>query len=434
MRTFNGFIIFAILSAIWPTIGRASGLEVDTYSKLFRPYQPLQEFLFEVKGVHIEVDDGQWGYLYHGDKLLYKGTLKANNFDMVGGKIGQIEVWFDEGFLLDLGESYTVVIPKDVYRSVDDPAITNDEVRFEFEVPAVIGQPNYHWGPVVTSAVSFGFSWPIETEPVGDPRAYLYREDELLGAYRLKVDFDWDYGQASFGIGKTFYFDKDVEYSIVIPAGSISAFGREELVNEEIVVKFIGGWDEYLENPALRHCGFRANCMDDDSREIRNARFYFDVPIAFSTDKPVMQLVEDVLQIAEVTPTLSMDNGYWTVEADFGAIPIKEKTAYIFVIPEGILQVDGDEMVVNRDLRYGILTSSWSKIEVGYVGAGRFTVDGRILNFEGLRSGSRICVAGLDGRIVARAAAASPSMSLTLPSPGVYIVSIDGSVSKVAVR
>jgi hypothetical protein len=64
-----------------------------------------------------------------------------------------------------------------------------------------------------------------------------------------------------------------------------------------------------------------------------------------------------------------------------------------------------------------------------------FTKKGDLLIFQGLKSGSKVSIYGIDGRLMKEASAGgSYEMSLSELSAGVYIVNVNGTATKIAIR
>jgi hypothetical protein len=64
-----------------------------------------------------------------------------------------------------------------------------------------------------------------------------------------------------------------------------------------------------------------------------------------------------------------------------------------------------------------------------------FTKKGDLLIFQGLKSGSKVSIYGIDGRLMKEASASgSYEMSLSELSAGVYIVNVNGTATKITIR
>lgn len=63
----------------------------------------------------------------------------------------------------------------------------------------------------------------METEPVGEPKFILNREDIKVREFPARVGWDWDKGQAYAEVKEELRFEKGVNYKLVLPAGSVHA-------------------------------------------------------------------------------------------------------------------------------------------------------------------------------------------------------------------
>lgn len=324
----------------------ASGLEVTEYPfDVRKAYYPIWDARFQF-GQHVSLGSNTVATVLHEGEVIAYGTVSVSNY--TGGVSGEIigfaDVTFETPLVLPKGESYTMVVEKDAVTAVDDPRITNDEIRYDFEIPSDIGPARFDNGQTISTAKSLWFYWSTETEPLGEPYALLYREGKLVREYPLHVSWDWDLGQAYVDLGGDTHFEKGVQFSVVIPEGLICAWQREDITNNRVEVSFIGAYEEPLPSLHYYWCSLYDNHPDGVIGEVS---FFYDREIVLSLD-PVLQLVEDDSEVVmEAVPTLVEKDGEWILTADFNNYPMKPSVGYSIVIPEGTVIAGSGDPVFN---------------------------------------------------------------------------------------
>lgn len=146
-----------------------------------------------------------------------------------------------------------------------------------------------------------------ETAPVDGAKAILLREGVPVREYYCDVSWDWNLGYAGIDFGENINFENGVRYSIQLPAGSTSALYRTDIVNEEAIVNFIGGYTEPVKPIQYTWCSLFDNHTTDVLGEVK---FYYDRPIALSANPIIKLNIENEnLTVKEVVPTISEENG-----------------------------------------------------------------------------------------------------------------------------
>lgn len=160
-------------------------------------------------------------------------------------KQGKLTVDFDN-VMLQPGKNYTLHLSAGCLADEDNATIKNEDIDIDFYVPANLGSGTFTvaQGSRLKSAESFSIMWPYETEPVGEPHATLYRSGEKVGDYPASIGWDWNLGQCHIDLGEKMTFDMGVAYSLILPAGSARSCFRDDIVNTESVLNFIGDTPE----------------------------------------------------------------------------------------------------------------------------------------------------------------------------------------------
>lgn len=412
--------------------GRASGLEVShypfehTYNYIHWNFQSMI-FLFD--DVNVAVAEDAVARLYHDDKIVAVAKLEVDNYSS-GRQQATVVADFEKEIVLPKGEKYVLLINHDLISSLSNPQITNDVILYEFEVMADIGPCDPDFDQVVFNKPSIRIFWWIETEAVGESHGYIYRKDKMMLECPLDVTWDWNLGVSGMDFGKMIYFQKDVEYSFRIPAGSISSIYRSDITNNEVIVPFTGGYEIQSSFKCVSY-----KRVTDDPEIIGKIRFVYDTKTHL-TPYPLVRLYENGKIIAEVEPTIenaaSDLYGRSILTVDFGDFRMDADKGYSVMVPEATVASEKWDMVVNDE--YVINLTDISGLGAATVQQPKVELTGRDLILDGMVAGTDVRVVAMDGRTVAGTIATAGNLSLTLPGAGIYILSVGDMVRKIVVR
>lgn len=210
----------------------------------------------------------------HGNDTIAAGT--PSSVAVYNGRM--IEIPFGSTLFPPKGNSYTIVIPPGIFSLKSDPTATNEELRYDFTVPAVIPKRDatIEENSVIAESDIVSFYFWVETAAVGAPEAILLREGVPVRSYPCDVTWDWDLGQAHVILQPPMHYENGVGYSWVLPAGSVSADLRSDIVNEEFRVNFTGGYTKPIktDQPLVVQSVGRSSRQFPRSREVllRSAR------------------------------------------------------------------------------------------------------------------------------------------------------------------
>ena len=259
----------------------------------------------------------------------------------------------------------------------------------------------------------------------------LYREGVPVRTFDAHVGWDWNLGQAYADFGMKMNFEKGVNYSLVMPEGSLSPRFRTDITNEETRVDFIGGYTKPIEPITYVWCSLFDNQGIDVLGEVR---FYYRQAVMLSSDSKIQLFDTDNNLIKEVTPTLSEDEdgrwGRWIVSCDFGGLRVPEKGCSI-VIPEGtVISADGN-VSVNAKNSFDVNIGTG----LGGVSNGKMEIKAsdRKITIIDAPIGATVCIYSTDGKKVTDHIVTSRNFVLNLTSNGIYVVSIDGKSYKVVI-
>ena len=423
------------LALLFPSRAAASGLEYKGCSLAYHPnslFSPITGVRFDFEG-RVELREGAVGKILQGDKVVAEGVLSVSNYTNDQESTGSVFIDFEEPLVLPKGETFVAVLEKDAVQRIDNPELTNDEVRYPFTIPADLGNYRYasvEEGGTLEKAISIVFTWATETaDDNGTHQAVLYREGVAVRKYPIASSWDWGMGTVIVRFGGELCFEKGVNYSLVLPEGTVAAYLRPDITNKEAVLNFVGGYTEPL--PGLHYvwCNLPSCIVDGKLGEVV---YHYDQAVLLSP-YPVVQLrlADNSQVVKEVTPTLAEEDGLWVLRADFGQTPLTSEKGYMVVIPEGTLvTADGDIAVnprntVRLDGATGLPSLSASVPAIAPA-AGGIAVDG-------LAPGTPVSVYRADGTLHFSTRAATSSL-LVRAGKGAYVVALPGLTAKVLVE
>ena len=313
----------------------SSGKPVIVTNKIF-------DVIFTFDGA-VAVAENSIATIYSGKKAVATGILSASSHVEQEGTQGSVKIKFTNALLLPKGKTYRLVVPNGAIFREGDPSVSNDRLSEEFKVPADLGPVHFHIkdGVTIDKTTGYGglptFFWGIETEPVGEPSFILYREGVPVRKIPAQVGWDWHVGQAYPEVEEGMHFDKGVHYSLVLPAGSVHAMYRDDIVNEEAVFNFVGGYEEQPTPIGYVWCSLMKTGHPRKAYGV--VKYYYKEPVEFSAN-PVVRLYsrDDNRVVKEVVPVLSEEEneyGRYVMTVDFENTPRVAKRGYRIEIPWG---------------------------------------------------------------------------------------------------
>ena len=315
-----------------------------------RPFtRPLDEIGFYFDGGIKLLDDAKAVVMCNGETVATASRMEVSNYTSSKRTQGALAIFFDDQ-ILPKGKEYTLKVAAASIASETD-GTKNAEFTQSFSVPENLGPAHFHVEDGVTIAKTSRYGgglypcyWGIETEAAGEPSFILYREGVAVREFPAYVTWDWDLGQAYPEIEEEMCFEKGVHYSLVLPAGSAHAMYRDDIVNEEVVLNFIGGYEETV--PPLNYVW--CNLFTDHSDVLNIVTFTYDRPVRVAEDaKLQLWEIENNTLVSEADAYLDIQANCWNVCADFGGFQMQPEKGYTFVIPEGAVIAENGDPVVN---------------------------------------------------------------------------------------
>lgn len=325
--------------------------------------RPLDEIGFYFDGGIKLLDGAKAVVICGGETVATASRMEVSNYTSSKRTQGALAIFFD-GQILPKGKEYTLQVAAASIASETD-GTKNAEFTQSFSVPENLGPAHFHVEDGVTIAKTSRYGgglypcyWGIETEAAGEPSFILYREGVAVREFPAYVTWDWDLGQAYPEIEEEMCFEKGVHYSLVLPAGSAHAMYRDDIVNDEVVFNFIGGYEETV--PPLNYVW--CSLFTDHSDVLNIVTFTYDRPVRVA-EGAKLQLWETYNNtlVKEADAYLDTQANCWNVCADFGGFQMQPEKGYTFVIPEGAVIAENGNPVVNP--RHAIILNGSSGIE-----------------------------------------------------------------------
>ena len=279
-----------------------------------------------------------------GSPIAIALRMEVSNYENIEG---WLDIFFD-GQLLPKGKEYEITVASGSI-AFEESGITNDEFSQNFFVPENLGEAIVEAEEGIEIAYAKKglpwFYWKIETEPLGQPKYLLYREGVLVRKIPAHITWDWNLGQAYPQIEEDMRFEKGVSYSLVLPSGSAHAMYREDIVNDEVIYNFFGGYEGEVSSLDYVWC----NLFSEHPDVIDKVSFYYDCPVSLTANAKI-ELWEDEAKamVKEAEATCNQEGDYWVVTADFEGFVPKSTVGYTFVIPEGTIIAENGDPVVNK--------------------------------------------------------------------------------------
>lgn len=346
----------AVASQLQPkscTLGKI-GSDIET------PFLAPLEDIGVYFNMPIEVKPHSTATIYCGEEPVCESKEVAFNYNY-GTTEGGIAIYFEQT-LLPKGKSYRLVLPAGAVHSLDSPDIESEEVMVRFRVPATIEEykeSNMPDGKRIACLDSFSMYWRYETKSaVENPACSLYRGDKLIGSYPGHVVWDWDLGQVHFDFGEDIYFDKDVDYSIVVPAGIACSRYRDDILNEERVFRFKG--DYTPEEPSLKYdrLSFR---WHEQTHDLIGIDYFFKETIVLGDDPHVyIRKIGEETPLYDIRPYVNYMVNCFMLSADLDEVVWESETGYEIILTEGSVYNIGG--VPNKEISTGADPSGITEI------------------------------------------------------------------------
>lgn len=276
-------------------------------------------------------------------------SLEIVNSESKNSTEGILNVHFEKQNL-PKGVTYQLCLPEGVigWTEMEEDSIyqlVNGATTEKFTVPASLGSTfgTQEGEKIPDSDNSFIFYWELETKAVGQPKFDLYREDEKIAEIPAEVTYDWNLGQVRPAFETYMTFDKDVNYKLILPAGSACSIYRDDITNDELVCNFIGSYNGQTGSFSYTWCSL----YTDHSGVLGEVSFTFDRPIEIASDAKIQlyEIYPSEQLIMEVTPWLNTDVNCWQLMCDFGGYHRDDEWGFTIVIPEGAVYSTDDHTV-----------------------------------------------------------------------------------------
>lgn len=430
-------VIISILGSVLLSIGQTvelMGTSVTSHRSQYM--RPVKHDYFSFKG-KIALGENPKAFILCGNDTI----AEATQYIVCEACNGEMTITFDTIYL-DKGKSFVYHVAAGTVTRRDSSHIVNEAMDFPIYVPANLGPYRADFeGKVLNHEVSsLGVDWPHEVALADtSAKALLYREDVPIYEFNIRASWDWDIGSAGPDMKRrgdgfppitNYRFEKGVRYRLEMPAGSICARLRGDIVNDEdIVVDFFGGWER---TPFIPLDPEEVNIAANDDGQLDSLAFSYNRRVQLTPADHGIELWEEnggtANMVKSVTPEIYYDRRGSRIKADFGSYKVNPDMTYYIKIPEATFVTQYENVVVN---------------EPGYIPVG-MSAKGMVLGTDVKveRRGENIVIHGKDtpvniavytiwgGRLFKQANATLP-ISIPMPKDQVHIVKVGERYYKV---
>ena len=291
----------------------------------------------------IKLTDNPKAYIKDGqDIIVNAASINIRNHIYENKSKGYIEIMFSNE-ILPKGKQYTFCLDSASVCLIDDVNVMNSPVSYTLKVPNDLGKCHFSYenGSKIASTKAFCCDWGYMAHLVGNPEWELYREDELIGKYPVRLGLDWNVTSASLMFDKIQYFDQGVRYHLVLPAGSIEAF--DGIVNREETLDFIGNRPP-PPKPVPYYLFNSVTDEYDKKNKIYRRKYPYRRKVKLVTGKKVVCTLKNGKKERkwEVIPSLSQEGKLWVLTASFPGINKKDIEYLKIDMPYTIVEWDNE--------------------------------------------------------------------------------------------
>lgn len=281
--------------------------------------------------------------------------------------------------------------------------------------------------PVISESC-FLFYYPVEVNEVEGSKLILYREGLPIMTFDVSGAWDFGFGFSTSAFGKFLNFEKGVNYSFVLPEGSVYSRVRNDIVNAASRYDFVGAYDKTFAPIEYTSCSVEGQ---KGLTVLGEVSIDYATPVQLAPDAR-LQLVDgngDV--VAESAVELAENGGVWRLTADFGGIGLAADGGYSLCLPEATVVGTGSDITVNQRTLVPI-NGNETSVETVHTARPQIALHRGQMTVGGLERGCRVSVYAPDGTLVGKVCAEKGEARLTLPSLPLYIIKVNGEAYKVS--
>ena len=224
-----------------------SGVVINDHSQYATEFANIKkiEYLFDTDIVGAK--NGVVGSIYCDGKLIFQKELKFIFSKYNGDEGTGVRCYLDPPIeLLPTDKVYKIVLPAGTIYKKSDPSVVNEEIVTDCCIPSKL--TDYECSitdssPVATEAALMIYYSVELLSPLKPHSLILYREGIPIMDFSTSGGWDFGFGFATSMFGGFLNFEKGVNYTFVLPEGSVYAKVRSDIVNAESVCSFVGAYD-----------------------------------------------------------------------------------------------------------------------------------------------------------------------------------------------
>ena len=344
-------------------------------------------------------------------------------------EISKIKVSNDACFLFDdlvlpKGKSYKLVVPERALSSVDNPDLKSGELVIDFNVDDFYARNTP--AQTLSQVGSYQFGFAINTINCDTGKIVLCREDKPIMEFPLIFTYqDFDIGAATCIFPQTLNFEDNIRYTFILPKGSVHSLDRDDIVNYEARHELVGTCGRTFAPIEYSACSVEGKT---DLTELGVVTVDYSTSVQLAPGARLQLVGSDGVVQKEAEATLSDNGKIWTVSADFGGCVVNG--GFSLCIPEATVVGTGSDITVNRRTLIALDGSVSSVTGVTHLQP-TVSLNGSLLTINRVEPGDHVAIYDATGKLYLRTTSTANSLTVDLPSKGVYMVKTKGSVVKV---
>lgn len=362
------------------------------------------------------------GYITKDGEVLAETELKNEN-----STTNRVLMMFKESYKFPIGKNYKAVFPASSVYSLSDPSKTFDETIVVFDVAKYFYYTRFHGG-FNGDYKRLQFYFDLNVKSFDDSKILICREGIPVLEYPVDGNdcfSDFDIGRATCGLDHDLNFEDGIKYTVVLPEGSVHSVERDDIVNAEAqynIEKSCGRTFAPIEYSA---CSVEGKT---DLTELGVVTVDYSTSVQLAPGARLQLVGSDGAILKEAEATLSDNGKIWTVSADFGGCVVNG--GFSLCIPEATVVGTGSDITINRRTLIALDGSVSSVTGVMHLQP-TVSLNGSLLTINGVEPGDHVAIYDATGKLYLRTTSTANSLTVDLPSKGVYIVKTKGSVVKV---
>lgn len=404
-------------------------------------YTPLDTVLFAFDH---EVFDALDPYIAAPCVYIKTSSITKDGIETNAGDA--IKYWnkYEKGYVLVKYDLYSsAILPKGDYRlhlikgvinAKKEEYVLNDDFYMNFTIPEDLGCGKATFsGDTISEAIydKLRINFPTDIKVTGSDN-YLILNQEWKEP--IKIPFGVYKHCLYADLNEKMYFDDGVKYTLTLPAGSVSAKYRDDIVNLETCIDFVGG---YKSDSKL--IPISCSLTDTVCEPINTVTFTFDQEVTCTDAEFIHAYIYcDGSEVASGNASYSFfsDENRDKTKAVLDIspkpfVPEKGKSYRLHVHSGVFVSIDEESSKWNEDIYVDFVGGDISGVENAEAEIVSVACVNGLLTVTGIDAGTEVTIFSVDGKAVANMITGSTAVEIPLPAKGIYLVTVNSKSFKV---